>query len=137
MTCPEQICAAARRMVGVKWRHQGRSAWAVDCVGLIVRVLTDCGFDIADRKNYGRYPWRDGLREAAVSHFGEPVPDMRPGDVVLMQWPNHPQPGHVGIIVDGEHGLNIVHSYGVVGVVEHRIDDIWSARIKEVFRPCR
>lgn len=136
--CAECIVNTARSFVGAKWRHQGRRPWAMDCIGLGILTITACGFGVKDRSDYGRTPWKDGLRAELVHLFGEPVPrdDMRPADIVLMQWDEDPEPAHLGIVTPGQNGLNIVHSYSMVGVVEHRIDAVWGARIKEVFRPC-
>lgn len=136
MTNP--IVAHARTMIGTPWRHRGRSAWAVDCVGLLVASLRAAGVPVADRSNYGREPWKDGLREEMRAQFGEPVTDWQPGDVALMRWRPTQEPSHVGII--GDHptgGLSLIHAYSMTAVTEHAIDNKWRARIVEVYRPWR
>ena len=126
----------ARSMIGVKWRHRGRKPWAVDCLGLIVLSLESVGYSVCDKSNYSREPWNDGLRKALHGHFGDPVSDMKPGDIFLMQWPNSGGPCHVGFIADYIHGgLSVIHSYSMQSVIEHRLDEKWKSLIVEVYRP--
>lgn len=127
--------AEARSYIGVKWRHRGRSRFAIDCIGLLVRACAAGGIQMRDRIDYGREPWKDGLEREMREHFGEPVDDMRPGDVVLMRWDERPEPCHVGIIGSDPYGLTLIHSYSMISVTEHGIDDAWRKRIVMVFRP--
>jgi hypothetical protein len=55
--------------------------------------------------------------------------------VVLVRWDNHSKPSHVGLIAEDDQGLTIIHSYSLVAVTEHLLDDIWRNRITMVFRP--
>lgn len=48
------IVAAARRHIGTRWRHQGRSAAGLDCVGLIVVVARELGLSPMDVAGYAR-----------------------------------------------------------------------------------
>jgi len=88
-----------------------------------------------DRVDYGREPWKDGLEREMREHFGEPVNDLAAGDVVLMRWDERPEPCHVGIIGSDQYGLTLIHSYSMISVTEHGIDDAWRKRIVMVFRP--
>lgn len=55
MTTDAQFVAAARSYIGVKCIHQGRSrAAGVDCIGLVVLALRDCGIDAPLIADYGR-----------------------------------------------------------------------------------
>lgn len=136
MTIQELCVAEARSWIGTKWRHRGRTRFGIDCIGLIVHAVAAGGIQMRDRRDYGREPWKDGLRRELFEHFGEPVMDMQPGDVALMQWHNQAGPAHVGIVGDYRHGgLSLIHSYSLTSVCEHGIDDEWRARIVEVFRP--
>jgi len=138
MTADERrrFIAAARALVGAPFKHRGRSAEGVDCVGLVVLALAAVGRGVADRDDYGRNPFRDGLREAAVAHFGEPVSDMQAGDVVLFAW-GRDEPNHVGILFDRPAGgLAVVHALRQhKRVVEHGLSPDQRARIVAVFRP--
>ena len=134
----DKFIETARSMIGAKWRHRGRKPWAVDCVGLVILSLASVDFPVKDKNDYSRFPWQDGLREALVSHFGDPVPDIKRGDVVLMKFDNSPEPSHVGIIADYVYGgLSLIHSYSLQAVIEHRYDAVWQSRTVEVFRPWR
>ena len=141
MTSQEMIddyIAFARSMIGVKWRHRGRKPWAVDCLGLIVLSLTHAGIEVQDREHYGRDPWKEGLRQALVDHFGEPVTDWKKGDIALIKWEGMREPSHVALIADYAHGgLSLIHAYSTQAVIEHIIDSKWKSNIIEVFRPCK
>jgi len=50
----EQIIDAARRWVGTRWQHQGRSPAGVDCIGLLVVVARELGLEVADVAGYRR-----------------------------------------------------------------------------------
>jgi cell wall-associated NlpC family hydrolase len=128
---------AARSYVGAKWRHRGRQPWALDCIGLVVMSLAAGGVTMVDRKDYGRQPWRDGLDHDMIAHFGSPLSkhEMQAGDVALLRWDGDPAPSHVGLIVQGEHSLHLIHAYSVISVTEHRIDTGWLSRIDRVYRP--
>ena len=68
MNGPERVVAQARAMLGVRWRHQGRKPWAVDCAGLVVVAFAAAGWPNAEASpaKYGREPWDDMLRKTLV-----------------------------------------------------------------------
>jgi cell wall-associated NlpC family hydrolase len=43
---------AARQWLGVPFVHQGRTEWALDCVGLLVMAARGAGIPIQDRTDY-------------------------------------------------------------------------------------
>ena len=134
----EAFVSAARGFVGCRWRHRGRSAFGVDCIGLVVLSLRVAGIEMRDRLDYGREPWNDGLSREMREHFGQPVTDMQPGDVVTMRGIGQPEPGHVGVVAEAGGYLTLIHSYNAdsnTRVVEHRIDEHWQNRIAEIYRP--
>ncbi len=132
MSTPAVI--AARALIGVPWRHQGRNPdVGIDCAGLIVLAF---GFPPErDFTAYGRMP-HDGLLEqhlAAV--FGPPIDgDLKPGDVVAMAYGRVIR--HVGIVGDYVHGgLSLIHTDSTLGhVTEHPLDGKWVARVRLVYR---
>ena len=135
-----EFIAEARTYLRVPFRHTGRSRRGVDCVGLVAVALAAVGRAVADRRDYGRDPVRDGLRDVVRAHFGEPVSDTQPGDVALMRWhePNGVQLFcHVGILTPYRFGgLSLLHAHAAnKQVVEHRLADPWPRRIVEVYRP--
>lgn len=130
------IADAARKYIGMPFRHRGRGGRFVDCVGLIVCALRDCGYEIQnDKAHYGREPHADGLREQLQKEFGEPAMEMQVGDVALIAY-NTEIPHHVGIIGNYIYGgFSLIHADGTVGkVVEHRIDARWQKMILETYR---
>lgn len=134
---PAQSCVdEARKYLGVKWRHRGRKAWALDCIGLVVRSVRAGGAAVKDRTNYGREPWRDGLRDALEENFGKPVDEWEVGDIALMRRPDQLEPSHVGIISNYAHGgFSLIHCHSQIAVTEHRLDDFWRHLILAVYRP--
>lgn len=135
-----RFIAAARKMVGTKFRHRGRTERGLDCVGLIGLSLDAVGRRFVDRPHYGRNPENDGLMDVCREHFGEPVEDMRSGDVVLFAWWDqitNRTPNHVGIIFDyPTGGPAMVHALKQnERVIDHRMDDFSLQRVVAVFRP--
>ena len=129
---------AARSYVGVKWRHRGRSKFGIDCIGLVVKSMEAAGIQMRDRLDYGREPWKDGLEHEMRAHFGEPVLDLKAGDVITMRGIGQLGAGHVGIVAEKNGYLTLIHSYNADAnsrVTEHRIDEVWENRISEIFRP--
>lgn len=125
---------AARQWMGVRFQHQGRTRHGIDCVGLVVRTAQTCGIDTGDFTDYGRDP-HDGLLEFHLRRvFGEPVTDIRAGDVAAIDYKGAVR--HVGIVAEHPHGLGLIHaSHFTDRVTEHRIDDRWMRRIRQVYRP--
>jgi cell wall-associated NlpC family hydrolase len=126
--------ARARELLGAPYRHRGRSERGVDCIGLVVYALAPLR-DLHDRRVYSPAPDGVQLRDALTAHFGDPVSDLQPGDVVLMRW--HQHPNHVALVTDyPTGGLALLHSYAQAKhVVEHRLAEPWPRRIVAGWRP--
>lgn len=139
MTPP--LVAAARRYLGVPFRHLGRSRHGLDCVGLGWRSYVDCGLTLPVPRYYGREPFQDQLMGYLRAALGEPfahgpTADLVPGDVATFRFRDEPH--HVALIGDSPYGgLTLIHadsSPGVRCVVEHRLDDWWRERLLAAFR---
>lgn len=140
MTDAEKFVAAARALVNkARWRHRGRTAWAVDCIGLIAVAARNCGLPFEDEENYGREPWEDQLRRGCRKRWGEPVAvaDIAPGDILIVQWAKG-EPRHIGIAGRHPYGwLTIIHSHNRMGVVEQSLVDHVLEVVIEAYRPWR
>lgn len=123
MTTGAEIVSAARKYLGVRWRHQGRSSLGVDCLGLLVLVGKDLGLESRDTTDYARLP--DGAR--LMRELDEQltrVAEHQAGDILLMRFNSSPQ--HLAIKTD----IGIIHAYAQARkVVEHSLDSVWSSRI--------
>lgn len=125
----------ARKLKGARWRHRGRTPWAVDCVGLIALAGAKSGLLAADVKGYGREPWDDQLRAGCRERWGEPVSDYQAGDVALIRWAKG-EPSHLGVLADHpDGGLSVIHAHNLNGVVEVSLAGKLADCIVEVYRP--
>ncbi len=136
-----ELVESARKYMGVKFRHRGRSSTRLDCVGLAVRAYADCGVELKDYLLYGKEPHQDGLVSRIKEALGEPVQVapvkrqlIRPGDILVMRY--RVEPHHIAIATDYLYGgLAMIHADGHNKcVVEHRLTDDMVRRITHVFR---
>lgn len=128
MVTREQIVEAARAYLGVRWRHQGRTAQGMDCLGLIVAVARDLGLPHVDQTDYSRQPDGVRLRQELEAQMDR-VETFQPGDVLMMRFDLNPQ--HVALVTD----RGIIHSYAQARrVVEHGMDDLWRKRVISAYR---
>lgn len=129
----EDIVFAARQCVGTPFRHQGRLiAFGLDCAGVAIHVAREIGAGVIDVSGYGRTPANGQLEQSlAIQPCLERVTlsDRAPGDLLLMRFAREPQ--HVAICA----GDTIIHAYEAAGLCcEHRLSDVWAARIVSVYR---
>lgn len=139
--------ASARSLVGLEFRHQGRTAKGADCIGfgwllMAPVVLQFRGIELPKpRADYGRTPWNQKLRAEMILYLGEPVAgEPRPGDYVTLRWRGEEH--HVAMLLPHpERPLGIIHAdnraAGPQGprVVEHGVDEAWRKRFVEWWRP--
>lgn len=137
----QSLHKAARRYLGVPFKHRGRKPWALDCAGLGVLAYADCGVKLPDFRLYGMEPHRDALIARISGALGEPIAFapirrsiLRVDDVISMRYEKEPH--HVAIV--GEYvlgGLSLIHADGMAGkVIEHRLADEHITMITHVFR---
>ncbi|MGH8566844.1 MAG: NlpC/P60 family protein [Gammaproteobacteria bacterium] len=127
----ESIVAEARTWLGTPYRHQGRrKGLACDCAGLVIGVAHGLGLSEFDFRAYGPLPHSGTLERLLAEHMDRiDVAEASPGDVLVLAWLSEPQ--HLGIRTN----IGILHSYaGARRVVEHRIDEIWQARLRGAYR---
>jgi len=127
MTTRQDIIDTARKYLGVRYKHQGRTVYGLDCLGLLVRVAHDLGLSKDDNTDYGPVP--DGRRlMAEMDARLERVAKGKPGDVLLMRFDKNPQ--HLAIMTD----KGIIHSFAQArAVVEHGLNSEWSDRIVRTY----
>lgn len=129
--------AYARSLLDVKWRHQGRKPWAVDCVGLVYLSLQHAGVNVDDQKGYGRSPWNENLQQKLRQRFGEPLPEgqWQIGDIAVFKSPKR-GPSHIGLLADYLYGgFSLIHSHVQNNVAEHALDERWRKLLVEVYSP--
>lgn len=139
-----QLADAARQFIGVPFRHRGRTARGLDCVGLGIAAYATCGISVPDFLLYGREPFKDGLVSRMKLALGEPLKvapvsmgDLHDGDVVLIRYLKDPH--HMAIIGSRAYGiaeeLTMIHAEGVHGrVLEQRLTPDVVERVTHVFR---
>ncbi len=128
---------AARKYMGIRFRHQGRNPdFGIDCIGLLFLSSIDCGLSTkADKKGYSRTPSSGLLEGGLVEAFGFPVSGpAQAGDVVSIDYMGSTR--HVGIICDHPQGLSLIHTNMALGkVTEAIVDKKWLKRITGIYRP--
>jgi NlpC/P60 family putative phage cell wall peptidase len=132
-----QLIEDARAWLGTPYRHQGSiKGLGCDCVGFLAEVAVETRLITPQLRaefptDYARFPSAGELRRLTSRHLRLVPYDARaPGDIVLMRFAEEPQ--HLGMLtaVDPD---QLIHC-GQHGVVEHRIDSVWRARIVRVYR---
>lgn len=110
MTDGANIIAAARRWIGTPWRHQGRSASGVDCVGLLVMIARELGLSVKDETGYRRR--QDGRRlfdilsrELQLSA----ITNWKNGDIGLFKECGFPV--HVGFLAREDTTETVIHAH--------------------------
>ncbi len=135
---PADIVAAARCALKTPFRHQGRvPGLALDCAGLLVHVFRALGLPHNDEMGYPRNPY-DGQLEKILD--AQPalrridLAEADAGDVLVMRIVKAPQ--HVAIHAGCISGhAYIIHGSELHGgVVEHRLDELWRARVIRAYR---
>ncbi|MBB1060434.1 C40 family peptidase [Marilutibacter spongiae] len=138
-----RVVSQARTWLGVRYLHQGRNRFGVDCVGMPHGVYRELGVDLPDFRAYGTEADPAELLARLRAALGDEVAiapisaaSLLPGDIVVFHFPRSGIPRHLGIVADrAGGGLNFIESNGNEGrVIERRLDDRYRARITHVFR---
>lgn len=109
------IAAAAESYLGCPYRARGRSRDGLDCVGLLVVVSRDVGYDVsaADIPDYPDTP--DGRLMPLFAAFLRRISDRDATTGSVVVFTDGPSPCHAGIIT-APHGA-YVHSHVRKGLV--------------------
>jgi hypothetical protein len=141
MLTPEttaDVIAEARGLIGTRFAHMGRSAYSVDCVGLLVIAGQRAGLLPIDFQTRSYTPVINAeVLRADLEEWLDPVAGNlapQPGDVALFVMGRSEQ--HVGLITEvGPTGWRFVHAHQARGkVVEQRLDTWWQARLRQLYR---
>jgi NlpC/P60 family putative phage cell wall peptidase len=132
-----QLIEEARTWIGTPYRHQGAVKYlGADCVGFLAELAVETRLITPQLRaqfptDYSRQPSAGELRRLCSGHLA-PVPyaSRAPGDIVLMRFAVEPQ--HLGMLTNVDPDY-LIHC-GENGVVEHRLDSVWRARILHVYR---
>lgn len=143
MTTAGEVIACARRFLGVRFAHQGRSAEGLDCLGLLIQVAAELQLEFGgqgaralDVPQYGARPDTVFLKRKLDEHLASlTLQELAPGDVVILKIEGSPQ--HLALISDypmaGE--LGMIHAYAPARkVVEHRYDAHWRKNSYAAYR---
>lgn len=104
------MVAAARGMIGRPWRHQGRSATGIDCVGLVILAARAAGFEAADVTGYSRRALGAGFLEHFRARMRAVHPDAgRPGDVLVFTETAYPC--HCGVLAERGGAATVIHAH--------------------------
>lgn len=127
----DDVVTEARKWIGTKWHHQGRSTAGIDCAGLLVRVMGDLNIPVEDRKGYKRVPdkldFLDHIRKQ-TEHATEP----KPGNIAIFRQTNFPC--HVGFFANDAAGnITLIHAYLTAGkVIEELFIHEWPRLLVEI-----
>lgn len=123
-----QFIAEARKLVGIKFVHQGRTKHGVDCLGLLALSTQNAGFDLAayfgvkDVTNYGLAPDPRMLENTAA--FCKRIKEPVPGCIMLFRFPGWRVPTHFAVYTERK---SIIHADVKIGrVVEHGYGAPWT-----------
>lgn len=112
----------ARKWLGVKWRHQGRTKLGIDCAGLIILVGKSLGLADYDTVNYQRRTHGTNfLNHFKMNMTQKPILDAEPGDVLLFR--DNQFPCHSTIVSEIGGVQTIIHAHAFRRkVLEERLD---------------
>jgi NlpC/P60 family putative phage cell wall peptidase len=134
---PETLVTTAREWLGTPHRHQASIKYVgSDCIGFLAEVALETGLITPQLRaefpsDYSRQASAGELRRLTSRHLCLVPYDARaPGDIVLMRFAIEPQ--HLGMLTARDPDY-IIHC-AEAGVVEHRLDSVWRARIVRVYR---
>jgi cell wall-associated NlpC family hydrolase len=112
----DRIVAHARSKIGVKWKHQGRTDFGLDCVGLVVACSKHLNLTQFDFFRYSARPQSRKFVQAFYDAGCSPIKPfsltkLRPGDIVVLSYGKYPM--HCGICAVREGIPTLIHSSAV------------------------
>lgn len=98
----QKIVDEARKLIGVPWRHEGRTALGVDCIGLVILAASRAGVDlfklagIRPPRHYARNPSAELF--TIVERYCTRAEEPKPGALLFFQFDRDRFPRHFGIL---------------------------------------
>lgn len=129
-----EVVAEARRWLGTRYRHQGRSREGVDCIGLPVCVRAAMALPVLDSEGYPkRSTGTEMLDYCRANMLSIDRARIQPGDVLVQM---NGLVRHIAIVGDYlGGGLSIIHAHlPNKKVIECRLDDAFMAHVRGCFR---
>lgn len=134
MSTGEEIAQEAKKWIGTRFLHQGRSKEGIDCVGLVVKVAENLGYSVEDEKGYNRtaqgYAFQKYFDKQAKKIK---TSDIRPGDLLIFA--DSKYPCHVAIYVETKGIPCIVHAHALRRkVLEEPFEGEWKSKLRGAYR---
>ncbi len=137
MITAAQMIVEVRRLVGVRFLHQGRSiGGGVDCLGVGLVAAKHTGLDImariavTDARNYGNAPTPAMLDE--VTRSCRRLSLLTPGALLMFKMPRARYPYHLGIYTDKN---TFVHAEAIRkhAVIEQTFGRPWTRLLHSIW----
>lgn len=112
----EDIVAFARSKIGIRWKHQGRTDYGLDCVGLVVVCAKHFNFTQFDFTRYSPRPqsrkFIKAFYDGGCSRITPwSLTKLLPGDIVVMSYGIYPM--HCGIYATRDGVPTVIHSSAI------------------------
>jgi len=106
-----QIIEEARKYLGVRWFHQGRTMSGIDCVGLIVKTAGALDLFDYDTTTYNRRPRNFDFLKCFHDAGLKPkkIEDMQEGDILVFKESSYPC--HTGFVSKKNQAPHIIHAH--------------------------
>lgn len=141
MTTRAEVITELRTWIGVPWRHQGRSRFGIDCIGLVtVAAAMIEGPDVValhDRQDYARTPARYDFAGVFDVFCDRIMFDaVQDGDILVFA--DGPYPCHVAIAATLDGRRSMIHAAARLRKVsEELFTDFWRQKLTHCYTPRR
>lgn len=126
------VVAAAQALLGVPFRHQGRTQHGLDCIGLVILArhrASPAPHLLKTERTYPRNP--TGRLTLQIPSYATQIEEPEPGAIALIAWPGQAEPCHVGIVTPDL----IVHAYAAAErVVQTGYRGFWLRMTRSLWR---